>query len=141
MELPVLGHRLVYLFAALGTRFCALLALLIQLVLRTEELDEGLLGSIALLEAGADDAQIAAGAIAVARGHGIEQARNGFPGLEIGECQAAGVQIATLAQGDQLFYVGTSGLGLGDGRLYTVLKKNGRDQVAQQGAAMAGVAS
>ena len=101
----VLGHCLVDFFAALGPCFGALLALLVQLVLGTEEFDEGLLRSIALLEAGAHDAQIAAGTIAVARGHGIEQAGNCFPGLQIGECQAAGMQIAALAQRDQLFYV------------------------------------
>src|ERR1700679_2957340 len=92
-----LGHCLVDFFAALGSCFGALLTLLVQLVLGSEELDEGLLGSIALLEAGAHDAQIAAGAISITRGHGIKQTGDGFPGLQIGERQATGVQIATLA--------------------------------------------
>src|ERR1700691_4280564 len=68
----VLGHCLVDFFAALGPRFCSLLAFLVQLVLGTEEFDEGLLGSIALLEARAHNAQIAAGAITIAGCHGIE---------------------------------------------------------------------
>ena len=72
-----LGHRLVDFFAALGPGFCTLLAFLIQLVLGTEELDEGLLGSIALLEAGADDAQIAAGSIG---GTGIRKSEPGGVG-------------------------------------------------------------
>ena len=137
----VLRHGLVDLFPALGSGFGALLALLVQLVLRTEELDEGLFGSVAFLEAGADDAEIAAGAVSVARGYGVKQAGDGFPGLQIGEGQAAGMQVASLAQGDQLFDVRTRSLGLGDRRLHPVLEKNGRDQVAQQGAAVAGVAS
>jgi hypothetical protein len=65
----VLGHGLVDFFAALGSRFGALLALLIQLVLGSQEFDEGLFGSVASLEAGADDAEIAAGAVSVTRGY------------------------------------------------------------------------
>src|ERR1700677_2251625 len=67
----VLGTPLVDFFAALGARFGALLALLVQLVLGTEEFNEGLLGSITLLETGAHDAQIAAGAISITWGHRI----------------------------------------------------------------------
>src|ERR1700688_4127671 len=57
----LLGHGLVDFFAALGSCFGPLLALLVQLVLGTQEFDVGLLGSLAFLEAGADDAEIAAG--------------------------------------------------------------------------------
>jgi hypothetical protein len=51
------------------------------------------------------------------------------------------VQIALLAQGDHLFNVRTDSLGLGHGGLHAVFHDDGRDQVAQQRAAMAGVAS
>ena len=51
------------------------------------------------------------------------------------------MQIALLAQGDHLFDERTNGLGLGDGRLDAIFDDDGRDQVAQQSAAMAGVAS
>ncbi len=88
-----------------------------------------LLGSVAFLEAGADDAEIAAGAVSVTRGYGVKQTGDGFPGLQIGKGQAAGMQVAPLAQGDQLFDVRTRSLGLGDRRLHPVLEKNGRDQV------------
>jgi hypothetical protein len=43
----LLGHGFVDFFAALGSRFGSLLALLVQLVLGAKEFDEGLLGSIA----------------------------------------------------------------------------------------------
>jgi hypothetical protein len=51
------------------------------------------------------------------------------------------MKIALLAQGDHLFDVRTDSLGLGDGCLYTVFREDGRNQVAQQGAAMTGIAS
>ena len=93
----VLGHGLVDFCAALGPCFGPLLTLLVQLVLGTEELDEGLLSSITLLEACAHNPQIAAGPISITRGYGIEQTGDCFPGLQIREGQTAGVQIATLA--------------------------------------------
>src|SRR5580704_14729269 len=131
----VLGHGLVDFFAALGSGFGSLLTLLVQLLLGAQKFDEGFFGSVAFLEAGADDAEIAAGSVSVARGYGVKQTGDGFPGLQIGKGQTAGMQVASLAQGDQLFYVRTRGLRLGDGRLHPVLEKNGRDQVPQQGAA------
>jgi hypothetical protein len=57
----LLGHGLVDFFTTLGAGFGALLTLLVQFVLGTQKFDEGLLGSVAFLEAGADDAEIAAG--------------------------------------------------------------------------------
>jgi hypothetical protein len=49
------------------------------------------------------------------------------------------VQVTPLTQGNQLFYVRTGGLGLGNSRLDPVLEENGRYQVPQQRAAVAGV--
>src|SRR3974390_120532 len=49
--------------------------------------------------------------------------------------------IALLAQRNHLFHVRTDSLGLGYGRLNAVFHDNRRDQVAQQCAAVAGVAS
>jgi hypothetical protein len=135
----VLSHRFVYFFATLGPRFGTLLTLLVQLVLGSQKFDEGLLGSIALLKAGAYDAQIAAGTVPVTWRHSVKQTRDGFPRLQIGQGETTGMQVAPLAQGDQLFYVRTGSLGLGDGRLHPVLEKNGRYQVPQQSAAVAGV--
>ncbi len=51
------------------------------------------------------------------------------------------MQIALLAQRDQFFNVRPRRLRLGDGRLYAVFQNDGRDQIAQQSAAVAGVAS
>jgi hypothetical protein len=61
--------------------------------------------------------------------------------LEKAERLTARVQIALLAQGDHFFDVRTNGLGLGHGSLHAVFFDDGRDQVAQQRAAMAGIAS
>ena len=51
------------------------------------------------------------------------------------------MQIALFAQGDHLFHVRTDSLGLGHGGLHAVFYDYGRNQVAQQSATMAGVAS
>ena len=81
----LLSHLLLHLFAALGTRVSTLLALLVENLLGSEQLDEGLLRSIALLEAGANDAQVAAVAIAVARRDRVKKPRYGFTGLQESE--------------------------------------------------------
>src|ERR1700746_49000 len=56
--------------ALLGLDFVALLPLLVELLFGAQQFDECLLGTVALLETGADNAQVAALAIAVARSHG-----------------------------------------------------------------------
>jgi hypothetical protein len=127
--------------ALLGLDFFALLALFVELLLCSEEFDEGLFGAIALLEAGLDDAQVAALAIAVARGHGVEEALDGDIGHQERECLTARVEIALLAEGDHFFDQRTDSLRLGDGGLDAIFNDDGGDQVAQQSAAVAGVAS
>src|SRR5262249_9525148 len=127
--------------ALLGLDIGALLALLVELLFGTQQFDERLLGAVALLEASADDAQIAALAIAVARGHGVEEACYSLVGPEKAERLAARMYVALLPQRDHLFHVRTDSLGLGHGGLHAVLNNDGRDQVAQQRIAMAGVAS
>jgi hypothetical protein len=79
-----------------------------------------------LLEAGADDAQIAALAVAVARRHGLKEPLDGLVGHEKAERLTARVQIALLAQGDHLFNVRTDSLGLGHGGLHAVFDDDGR---------------
>ena len=59
--------------ALLGLDLVALLTLLVELLFGAQQFDERLLGAVALLETGADNAQVAALAIAVARSHGVEQ--------------------------------------------------------------------
>ena len=51
------------------------------------------------------------------------------------------VHVALLAQRNHLLHMRTHRLGLGHGGLHAVFHDDGRDQVAQQRAAMAGVAS
>ena len=127
--------------ALFGLDLVALLALDFQLLFGAEELNEGLFRSVALLEAGADDAQIAALAVFVTRRNGVEEPVDGLGGHHVAEGLAARVQIALLAQGDHLFNQRTDGLGLGQGGLDAVFDEDGGDQIAQQGATMAGVAS
>src|SRR5262249_2379367 len=120
---------------------CALLTLLVESGLSPEKLDEGFFGTVTLLEATAHDAQIAAVAVAVARGHGVKKPRDSIAGLKERKRLTPRMQVALLAQGNQLLHVRTNRLRLGDSRLDAVFKNDGRDQVAQQSAAVAGVAS
>src|SRR3954466_6616179 len=129
------------LFSLLGLDLVALLFLGFELLFGAKEFDERLLAAVALAEAGANDAQIAALAIAVARSHGFKQPRNSRIGLQEAERLPARVQIALLAESDHLFDMGADSLGLGHGGLHAVFHEDGRDQVAQQRATMAGVAS
>src|ERR1039458_681524 len=134
-------EMLFHLGALLGFDVVALLPLGVKLLFGAQQFDEGLFGAVALLKSSPDDAEVAAGAIAVARSHGLKQPLHGLIGHEKAESLAARVQIALLAQGDHLFNQRTDSLGLGHGGLHAVFHEDGRDQVAQQGAAMAGVAS
>jgi len=59
----------------------------------------------------------------------------------VGKWEHARVQIALLAEGDHLFDMRADCLGLCHGGLHAVFDEDGRDQVAQQRAAVAGVAS
>src|SRR4051794_10503229 len=129
------------LLALFGLDLVALLFLGFELLFGTEEFDECFLAAVALAEAGADDAEIAALAIAVTRSHGIKQPRDSRVGLQEAERLAARVQIALLAEGDHLFDVRANSLGFGHGGLHAVFHEDGRNQVAQQGATVAGVAS
>src|SRR5690348_14720007 len=57
------GHGLLHLLATLLAGFGALRALLVEKLFSAQQLDECFFGSIAALEAGANDAQVAALAI------------------------------------------------------------------------------
>src|SRR5580700_7414041 len=135
----LLGHGLLHFLAALGAGFGALLALLVENLLGVDQLNDGLFATIALAEASARDAEIAAVAIAVTRRHGVKEARHRFVGLQIGVRLAPGMKIALLAQGDELLHVGPRSFGLRDGGDDAIFQKNGRDEIAQQRAAMARV--
>jgi hypothetical protein len=134
-------HGFLQLFALLGTGFCALLTLLVENSLGSEELEKGLFGAVSALESTAHNAQITAISVAITRGYGVKKAGYGIAGLKERKSLTPRMQVALLAQGDQLFHVRTDGFRLGDGRLDTVFQNDGRDQVAQQSAAVAGVAS
>ena len=138
----LLFFELLFEFGALF-RFevVALLALDFELFFRAQQFDEHLFGTIALLEADANDSQIATVAVAVAGSHDVKKALDGIVGAEKGVRLTARVQIALLAERDHFLNVRTNRLGLGHGRLHAVFFNYGRHQVAQKRAAMAGVAS
>src|SRR3569623_1884644 len=129
------------LLALLCLNLGAFLALLVELLLGPEQFDERLFGAVALLETGADDAQVATLASTVAPGIGIEQAPYCVVGTEKAEGLAPCMHIALLAQRDHLLHVRSNSLGLGHGCLHAVFDNDGRDQVAQQRITMAGIAS
>jgi hypothetical protein len=119
----------------------ALLALDLKLLLGTQQLDERLFSAIALLKSSANNPQIAAVAVAIARSHHVKKPLDSIVCAEKSDRLTASMQIALLAQGDHLLDEGTDGLGLGYGRVHAIFFDNGGHQVAQQRAAMAGVAS
>src|SRR3954465_8413860 len=129
------------LLALFGLDLVALLLLGFELLFGAEKFDKRLLAAVSLAEAGANDAQVATLAVAVTRRHGFKQPRNSRIGLQEAERLAARVKIALLAESDHLFDVRANCLGLGHGSFHAVFHEDGRDQVAQQGATVAGVAS
>jgi hypothetical protein len=137
----LLRKLLLQLFATLRTGFGTLLAFLIQHLLRPNQLNERLLGAIATLKAGADNPQIAAVAIAVPRRNCLEQPRNSLAGLQISKSLTPRMQVTLLSERNELLNMRTHGLGLGDRGRYAILENDGRHQVPQQSAAMAGVPS
>jgi len=96
--LLLLFELLFELIPLLGLQVGALLALHFELFFRAQQFDERLFGAVALLEAGANDPQIAAVAVAVARSHDIKEPLDGIVGAEEGVRLAARVQIALLAR-------------------------------------------
>jgi hypothetical protein len=134
-------HMLFQLGALFGPYIVALLALFVELLFGAQQFDESLLGPVALLEAGAHDAQIAALAVAVTRRYCFEEPLDGLIGHEKAEGLTARVQIAILTQCDHFFNQRTNSLGLGHGGLHAIFHDDGRDQIAQEGATMAGVSS
>src|SRR6516225_8586502 len=69
--LLLLFESLFELLALFGLDIGTLLTLLVELLFGAQQFDERLLGAVAFLETGADDPEVAAVAIAVARGHGV----------------------------------------------------------------------
>ncbi len=134
-------HCFLQLFALFGAGFCAFLAFLVENCLGSEEFDEGFLSTVSTLESTANDAQIAAISVAIAWGYGVKKTGHGVAGLKERKSLTPRMQVALLAQSDQLLHVRTDGFRLGDGRLDAVFQNDGRDQVAQQSAAVASVAS
>lgn len=123
-RLLLLGHLLLQLLAALGPDFGTLLALLIEHLLGSKQLDKRLFGSVTLLPASANDPQVAAVAVAVPRRYGVKKPRDSFAGLQESQSLTPGMHVTLLPQSDEPFDVRAHGLGLGDGGLDAVLKKH-----------------
>src|SRR5262249_17926706 len=98
--------------------------------------DEGLISAIALLPCGADDARIAAVAVAKARTDGVEKLLQRFVGHDVGCGLAAGGEVSALAQRDHLFDGRAKRLGFGDRGLDALFDDQRSDHVAQQRAAV-----
>src|SRR5215469_10611906 len=137
----LLLELLLQLLTALGTGLSTLLSLGGKFLLCAKQLDVGHLAGIAAARAGANDAAVAAVAVGVARSNGAEEAIDGLGRQQVRERLAAGVNAAILAERDHALNQRTSGLGLGHSRVNAVVNNDGGDEVAKQGAAMAGVAT
>ena len=129
-------HRLAVFLGPFGADFGTLLALFIDHLLTAQQFDECLLGAVALPPRGANDARIAAFAIAEARSHGIEKFGDRFSGHQIRSCLTARCQIALLAEGDHLLDRRTHGLRLDHRRLDALFHDDRRDHIAQHRAPM-----
>src|SRR5258706_1412030 len=136
-----LFHRLLGLGDFLGADFGALFAFFVQHFFAAQQLEESLIGAVALVPSRADDARVASIAIAEAGADGVEQLHDGLVGHEIRSREPPRRQVAALPQRDHLLDDGLRGLGLGNGRLDTLLDDNRRDQVPQQRAPVRGVPS
>ena len=134
-------HCLLGFGGLLGASFGSLFALLVENLLASEQLEESLVGTIALLPCGANDARISAVAVAEAGADRIEEFHDSFVGHEIRRSETASGEIPTFAQRDHLFNDGARGLGLGNGRLDAFFDDHRSDQIAQQRAPVRGVTS
>src|SRR6202041_487927 len=116
----------------LGAGFGALFFLFVEDLLAAEEFEESLVGSVAFVPVSADDARVAAVAIAETRADRVEQLDQGFIGHEVSASQAASGEVAAFAQRDHLFDDGARRFGLGNGSFDPLLDDHGCDQVAEQ---------
>src|SRR5205085_11592208 len=87
-------HRLACIFRTLGADLGALLLLFFLQLLRADELDHRFFGAVTALEAGANNAQVAALAITEARPDGIEEFRYGIARHEVAGSLAPRGQVA-----------------------------------------------
>src|SRR5579859_1993505 len=98
-------HRLLGFVGLLGAGFGALFALFLLDLLRAQQLDVDRLAAVATAEALADDPQIAAFAVAVARRDRVKKPVHGFASHQKTGSQPASGHVAALAQGDHLFHI------------------------------------
>src|SRR4051812_10381349 len=136
-----LFHRLLGFCRLFGASFSTLLAFFVEDLLAAEKLEERLIGSVALVPGGTDDARVSAVTIAEPRTDRVEKLDHRIVGHEIRRRQAPRCKIATLAQSDHLLDQRTSGLRLWNRGLDTFLHDHRSDQVAQQRAPVRRVSS
>src|SRR2546423_629173 len=138
LSLFLLFHGFARFFSFLGTGFGALLSLFVEKLFAAQQLDEGFVSAIAFLPIGANNAGVAAVAIAKARADGIEQLVHGLFGHQVSRCLPAGGEISALAERDHLFDGRTQGFGFGNRGLNALFDYERSGHVAQQRAAMRG---
>jgi hypothetical protein len=127
--------------SAFGASFAALLTLFVEQFLATEQFDEGVVGAVTLAPSGANDAEVAAVAIAKARTDNIKQFVNRCAGHEVSERLTTGSKISALAEGDHLLDLGTHGFGFRDRGLDSLFDDERSHQIPQQRAAVRSVTS
>src|SRR5205807_7687850 len=122
-----------------GFFLLGLFLLFFFLVLVADDFEDGYFGVVAHAIAGADDAGVAAGAVAKFwRDFAEEFLRDGRH-QEIGSRLAARLQRVALAESDHFFGHGASGLGARERGGDAAVLEQIRDQAAQDGAAMVGL--
>src|SRR6266536_3605469 len=118
----------------LGLGLLALLVLLLRLVLRAEQLDDGHLRPVAAARAQAQDARVAARARGVARAQVVEQLLHDGDVVDLARDQAPRVQpvVLALGLGDELLGIRPQLLGLHEGGADALPLEQGCCQVAKQ---------
>src|SRR5437660_296097 len=136
-----LFHRLLGLGDFFGAGFGTLFALFIQHLFAAQQFEEGFVGAVTLVPAGADNARVSAIPVAETRANRVEQLDHRVAGHEVRRRQPPRREVASLAERNHLLDDGLRGLRLRNGRFDPLLHDHRRDQVPQQRAPVRGVPS
>src|SRR5271168_3334937 len=93
-------HCFLRFLGPFGTGFGALLPLFVQHLFAAQQFDEGIVGTVALAPARANDAQVAAITVPEARADGVEKLVHGGTGHQVRERLTARVEVTALAEGN-----------------------------------------
>ena len=88
-----------------------------------------------------DDAAVTAGTFGTGRSNGAEKHLDGFRVVNRTDGQAAGMQVAALAERNQLFNIGPQGLGLGKRRRNAAMQDQADCLIGKQSATVGSIAA